>query len=88
MSYMIIWILAALVINSLLGFIGVLTFWIKESLLNKMLIYFVAFSAGALLGGFFSSRLKTIRLQKNAKTGGNKNENKNIRKRMPKMQTA
>lgn len=46
-------IVLATLFNSMLGFIGVFTFWIKETLLNRLLVYFVAFSAGALLGGAF-----------------------------------
>lgn len=48
-----VWILLANLVNSLLGLIGVLTLWIKKGTLDKSLIYFVAFSAGALLGGAF-----------------------------------
>lgn len=48
-----LWILLATFINSLVGFIGVFSLWIKENLLDKLLVYFVAFSAGALLGGAF-----------------------------------
>lgn len=38
---------------SLLGFVGVLTFFLKEKFLNKILLFFVAFSAGALIGDSF-----------------------------------
>jgi zinc and cadmium transporter len=48
-----LWILLATIINSLLGLIGVFSLWIKEKLLNKLLICLIAFSAGALLGGAF-----------------------------------
>jgi zinc and cadmium transporter len=48
-----LWILLATFINSLVGFIGVLSLWIEEKLLDKLLVYLVAFSAGALLGGAF-----------------------------------
>ncbi|RLJ06919.1 MAG: ZIP family metal transporter [Candidatus Aenigmatarchaeota archaeon] len=48
-----IWVLIATVLNSLLGFIGIFTLWLKENLLNRLLLCFVAFSAGALLGGAF-----------------------------------
>jgi len=50
---MLLWILIATLVNSLLGLIGVLTFWIKEKILNRILICFVAFSAGTLIGGAF-----------------------------------
>jgi len=48
-----IWILIATFLNSLLGLVGVFSFWVKEKLLNRLLISLVAFSAGALLGGAF-----------------------------------
>ncbi|MBW2992854.1 ZIP family metal transporter [Candidatus Woesearchaeota archaeon] len=48
-----IWILAATIVDSLLGLIGVFSLWMKEKLLNKIIIALVAFSAGALLGGAF-----------------------------------
>jgi zinc and cadmium transporter len=38
---------------SLLAFVGVVTFFLKEQLLNKALLVLVALSAGALLGGAF-----------------------------------
>lgn len=38
---------------SLLSFVGVLTLAVKEKLLKKILIFFVAFSAGALIGDAF-----------------------------------
>ncbi len=47
------WILIATVIDSLIGFVGVFSFWVKKKSLNKILGYLVAFSAGALLGGAF-----------------------------------
>jgi len=48
-----LWILLATIINSLIGLMGVFSLWIKYETLNKILIYLVAFSAGALLGGAF-----------------------------------
>jgi len=48
-----LYILAATILDSALGFVGKLLFWLKDSWLNKLLIYFIAFSAGALLGGAF-----------------------------------
>ena len=53
MVNVIIWILLATLINSLVGLIGVVTFWCKEKTLQKMLFILVAFSAGTLLGGAF-----------------------------------
>lgn len=50
---LLIWILIATFIDSLLGLIGIFSFWIKEKLLNKLLAGLVAFSAGALIGGAF-----------------------------------
>jgi zinc and cadmium transporter len=47
------YILIATILDSLLGFVGKLLFWLKDSWLDKLLIYFIAFSAGALLGGAF-----------------------------------
>lgn len=48
-----LYILTATILNSALGFIGKFLFWLKDSWLNKLLIYFIAFSAGALIGGAF-----------------------------------
>ncbi len=48
------WILLATVINSLVAFIGVFSFFMKPKTLKKILFILVGFSAGALLsGGFF-----------------------------------
>jgi len=38
---------------SLIAFIGALTLFLKEKLINKILIFLVSFSAGALIGGAF-----------------------------------
>lgn len=48
-----IWIIFAGVAMSLIAWVGLLTLAIKEELLRKILLIFVAFSAGALLGGAF-----------------------------------
>lgn len=48
-----LFIILATVINGLIGLVGVLTFWIREKSLKKILIILVAFSAGALMGGGF-----------------------------------
>ena len=48
-----IWILLATIIDSLVGFVGVFSLWVKHKNLKKITGYFVSFSAGALLGGAF-----------------------------------
>jgi zinc and cadmium transporter len=45
--------LASVILVSLISLIGVFTLAIKDSTLNKILLYFVSFSAGALLGDAF-----------------------------------
>lgn len=47
------WILISTFLISLIAFIGALTLFLKEKLLNKILLALVALSAGALLGGAF-----------------------------------
>jgi len=47
------WIILATVVDGLTGLIGVFSLWIKDKLLNKLLMILVAFSAGALLSGAF-----------------------------------
>ena len=46
-------IIIATVINSLIAFAGVITFWCKEKTLHSVIFILVAFSAGTLLGGAF-----------------------------------
>jgi len=46
-----LWILAATVVNSLIALIGVFSLWMKPETLEKVLMLFVAFAAGSLLGG-------------------------------------
>jgi zinc and cadmium transporter len=46
-----IWILVSVVVISLFAIIGVFFLYMREELLNKVLLVLVAFSAGALLGG-------------------------------------
>lgn len=46
-------IIIATFLISLVSLIGVLTLFLKEEILNKILLLLVAFSAGALLGGAF-----------------------------------
>jgi len=48
-----IWILIATFSISLIAFVGALTLFLKEKILNKILLLLVAFSAGALIGGAF-----------------------------------
>ena len=47
------YILASTGLISLIAFVGALTLFLKEKLLNKVLLSLVSFSAGALLGGAF-----------------------------------
>ena len=47
------WIIGSTFLISLIAFIGVLTFAMREKLLNKILLFLVALSAGALIGGAF-----------------------------------
>ena len=46
-------IIIATFLISLIAFIGVLILFLREALLNKLLLFLVAFSAGALIGGAF-----------------------------------
>ncbi|MDD5738449.1 MAG: ZIP family metal transporter [Candidatus Pacebacteria bacterium] len=46
-------ILLSALLVSLISFVGALTLFLKENFLNKILLFLVAFSAGALLGGAF-----------------------------------
>lgn len=47
------WIIGATFVISLIAFVGALTLFLKEKLLNKILMVLVSFSAGALVGGAF-----------------------------------
>jgi zinc and cadmium transporter len=47
------YILLSTILISFISFIGVLTLFLKERFLNKILLVLVAFSAGALIGGAF-----------------------------------
>lgn len=47
------WIILSTFLISLIAFIGALTFFLKENLLDKILLALVSFSAGALLGNVF-----------------------------------
>ncbi|MEM4707721.1 MAG: ZIP family metal transporter [Candidatus Anstonellales archaeon] len=46
-------ILAVLVINTLLGAVGIFSFWVKEKNLRTVSFFLMAFAAGTLLGGAF-----------------------------------
>jgi len=48
-----IWILISTFLISLISFVGALTLFLKENVLNRILLLFVAFSAGSLIGGAF-----------------------------------
>ena len=47
------WIIGTTFVISLIAFVGALTLFLKEKLLNKILMVLVSFSAGALVGGAF-----------------------------------
>lgn len=47
------WILSSTFLMSLIAWIGLLTLYLKEELLKKIIFPLVSFSAGALLGGAF-----------------------------------
>ena len=53
MAITLFYILTFTSLISLLSFIGALTLFLKEKLLDQILLFLVAFSAGALLGGAF-----------------------------------
>jgi zinc and cadmium transporter len=57
-----VWIytLASVVIVSLISLVGILALSIKDNILKKVLIFFVSFSAGALLGDAFIHLLPEI----------------------------
>lgn len=50
---MLTWIFATTLLISLAAFIGALVLFLKETILKKILLILVAFSAGALIGGAF-----------------------------------
>jgi len=51
--HILFWIIGSTVIVSLLAFIGIFFLSFKEKLLSKLLLFLVALSAGALMGGAF-----------------------------------
>jgi len=48
-----LWILISTFLMSLIAWVGLLTLFLSEKLLKKIIFPLVAFSAGALLGGAF-----------------------------------
>jgi len=48
-----IWILISTIVISLIAFVGILTLFFKERFFRKILLFLVALSAGALMGGAF-----------------------------------
>jgi len=53
MDSTLLWILGSTFLISLIAFAGALTLFLKEKLLNKILLILVSLSAGALIGGAF-----------------------------------
>lgn len=53
LNQMIEYVIISTIIISLFALTGVITFYIKDKILNKLLLLFVSLSAGALLGGAF-----------------------------------
>jgi len=47
------WIIFSTLLISLIAFVGAFAFYIKEKILNKILLFLVSFSAGVLMGGAF-----------------------------------
>ena len=48
-----IWIIVTTSLISVIAFIGALVLFLKEKILDKIILVLVAFSAGALIGGAF-----------------------------------
>lgn len=48
-----LWIFLSTILISAISFVGALTLLLKERILNKILVWLVAFSAGALIGSAF-----------------------------------
>lgn len=53
MDKVLLWILVSTFLISLIAFIGALTLFLKERLLNKILTVLISLSAGTLIGGAF-----------------------------------
>ncbi|ODS36665.1 MAG: zinc/iron permease [Candidatus Altiarchaeales archaeon WOR_SM1_86-2] len=66
MDNTLLWILGSTFLISLIAFVGVLTLFLKEKLLNKILLILVSLSAGALIGGAFLHLLPEAILKTNA----------------------
>jgi len=64
-----LWILISTFLISFIAFVGALTLFLKEELLNKVLLILVAFSAGALMGGAFLHLIPEAILKTEAKEG-------------------
>jgi zinc and cadmium transporter len=47
------WALGASIVVSLISFVGIISLFLKEDLLNRILLLLISFSAGALIGGAF-----------------------------------
>jgi zinc and cadmium transporter len=62
-------ILAATFVVSLIAFVGILTFFLKEELLSKAILVLVALSSGALIGGAFLHLLPEAILDLGASLG-------------------
>jgi len=62
-----VWILASILLVSLISLVGIFTFLIKEKSLHSIIFYLVGFSAGALIGGAFLHVLPEA-LEKNSST--------------------
>jgi len=52
---MLVWMLSlsSVIIVSLISFVGILTFWLNDKRLRRIIIYLVSFSAGSLFGDAF-----------------------------------
>ena len=52
---MLVWMLSlsSVIIVSLISFVGILTLWLNDKRLRRIIIYLVSFSAGSLFGDAF-----------------------------------
>ncbi|MCX5749977.1 MAG: ZIP family metal transporter [Candidatus Saganbacteria bacterium] len=48
-----LWIIGATVVDSLMGLAGIVSLWMRPDTLNRFIKFFIAFSAGVLIGGAF-----------------------------------
>lgn len=60
MQQIVIYALTSVIVVSLISLIGIITIPIKESKLRSLLIYFISFSVGALLGDVFIHLLPEV----------------------------